>query len=241
MPNRLTKLAVGALALTAFGAIALSQEAPPRPPFAADDPQQLPAIRGEFERLTLTGRGDADGFILKDGTEVKTAPDLSAQIAASIKPGDRVTVNGLRAAAIPLVHAVSITNETRHSTISDSSSAKNPPPPPPPRRAPPPPVAGGGAIRETSGRVRMALHGAQGEVNGALLESGTLLRFPPDPAGRWSALLQSHQPVVAEGVTITNALGTVVDVQQIGPSKERLLPVGPPPFGGAPPPPPPAT
>jgi hypothetical protein len=229
-------ISVGGVALTALSGLALSQAvAPPTPaapsaiPAAVYDPQQFPAIRGEIERLTLTARGDIDGVILKDGTEVKTSPDLSTQIAFVLKPGDRVTVHGLRAAALPLVRAVSITDEVTHRTVTDSEGSA-PMDPPPPRPAPrprggPPPF---GASSETSGRVRMALHGPQGEVNGALLESGTILRFPPDPAGQLTAAIQPRQSVVAEGITVTNSLGTVVDVQQFGPSRDRLVAVGPP-------------
>jgi hypothetical protein len=237
MRSFLPLISVGGVTLTALSGLALSQAVAPPPPAAPNamqaavyDPQQFPAIRGEIERLTLTARGDIDGVILKDGTEVKTSPDLSTQIAFVLKPGDRVTVHGLRAAALPLVRAVSITDEVTHRTVSDSdaSAPMDRPPPrpaPPPRGGPPPPL---GASSETSGRVRMALHGPQGEVNGVLLESGTILRFPPDPAGQLTAAIQPRQSVVAEGITVTNSLGTVVDVQLFGPSRDRLVAVGPP-------------
>jgi hypothetical protein len=231
-----TKLSAGAIAFTIFGGFALSQEVLPPPPPGTTattqaviyDPQQFPATRGELERLTLTARGDIDGFILKDGTEVKTAPGLSTQIAFAIKPGDRVTVHGLRAAALPLVRAVSITDEASHRTIADTEMIDAPPPrpAPPPRGGPPPQAVG--AISETSGRARMVLHGAQGEVNGVLLESGTILRFPPDQTAQLISFLQPRQPLVAEGVTLTNAMGTVVEVDQLGPSRDRLVAVGPP-------------
>jgi hypothetical protein len=231
----LTKLSASAIALTVFGGFALAQEGlPPPPPDATAatraaiyDPQQFPAIRGELERLTLTARGDIDGFILKDGTEIKTAPGLSTQIAFAIKPGDPVTVHGLRAAALPLVRAVSTTDEVTHRTVADSEmfDAPAPRPAPPPRANPPQAL---GAMSETSGRIRMVLHGAQGEVNGVLLESGTILRFPPDQTAQLISFLQPRQLLVAEGVTLTNAMGTVVDVEQLGPSRDRLVAVGPP-------------
>jgi hypothetical protein len=229
----LTKLFAAAIALTVFGGFSLSQEVLPPPPGDAAtppaiyDPQQFPATRGELERLTLTARGDIDGFILKDGTEVKTAPGLSTQIAFAIKQGDRVTVHGLRAAALPLVRAVSITDESTHRTVADTTMIDAPAP----RTAPPPrgnPPQAAGAISETSGRARMVLHGAQGEVNGVLLESGTILRFPPDQTAQLITFLQPRQPLVAEGVSLTNAMGTVVDVDQLGPSRDRLVAVGPP-------------
>src|ERR1700747_3158132 len=90
---------------------ALAQSPPPTPwgQVLFYDPQQLPAQRGQVRQFTLTPRGNIDGLILSDGTEVKTAPYLSTEIAYSIKPGDAVTIHGLHAAALPLVQAVSIT------------------------------------------------------------------------------------------------------------------------------------
>src|SRR5437899_1118294 len=88
----------------AFGATAIAQTAPPPPagPTPLSDPQQLPTYRGQTQQFTLSPRGDIDGLILVDGTEVKTPPHLSTELAYSVKSGDAVTVHGLRAAALPL-------------------------------------------------------------------------------------------------------------------------------------------
>ena len=81
---------VAGSAVLVLAADALAQN-PPQPPAnqaapAAGqtplyDPQQLPAQRGQVQQFTLTPRGDIDGLILTDGTEVKTPPHLSTQIA----------------------------------------------------------------------------------------------------------------------------------------------------------------
>ena len=263
-------LLCGSAAL-AFSAAAIAQTVPPSPAGTAPppamgqapfyDPQQLPAYRGQVQQLTLTPRGDIDGLILSDGTEVKTPPHLSTQLAYSVKPGDTVTVHGLRAAALPLVQAVSITDEASGQTVIDNG-------PPGPKTWPGRAAAGLGAGRlrrrsaapmpgltEAQGRVRMTLHGRQGEVNGALLDDGTILRLPPPEAYRFAALLQPGQTVVAEGVGFANAIGKVLEVWQIGASRDQLSQVqvppgpgpggkkgrrGPPPaFAGLAPPPPP--
>jgi hypothetical protein len=88
------------------------------------DPQQLPAQRGQVQQFTLTSRGDIDGLILTDGTEVKTPPHLSTQMAFAVKPGDTVTIHGLHAAALPLVQAVSITNDATGRTVIDNGPAR---------------------------------------------------------------------------------------------------------------------
>jgi hypothetical protein len=51
------------------------------------DLQQLPATEGTVSRYTLTPRGDVDGLILADGTEVHFPPHLSSRLVFAIKPG----------------------------------------------------------------------------------------------------------------------------------------------------------
>ena len=60
------------------------------------DSSQLPESRGIVRQYTLTPGGDIDGIILTDGTEVKLPPHLTAQTVFAIRPGDPVSVRGLR-------------------------------------------------------------------------------------------------------------------------------------------------
>ncbi len=88
--------------------------------------QQLPATRGTVSRYTLTPRGDDDGLILADGTEVHFPPHLSTALVYAVKPGDAVTVRGLRALNAPLIAAIAITSETTGNTVADSSPGAGP-------------------------------------------------------------------------------------------------------------------
>ncbi len=208
------------------------------------DPQQFPATTGEVQHFTLTPRGDIDGFILADGTEIKTPPHLSTALAYAVKRGDTVTVHGLRAAALPLVQAVSVTDEASGATVVDNGGprpGRGPaPPPPPPPGAPDPAVAPPNpasmaplpGLTEAQGKIRMTLHGPAGDVNGALLEDGTALRLPPPEAARFAALLQPGQDLVAEGTVLSNPLGTVMEVRQLGASRDQLSEIRGPGPGG---------
>jgi hypothetical protein len=216
----------GAVIAVSTGALAQN----PSPPVAGQAPlydlQQLPTERGQVQQFTLTPRGDIDGLILTDGTEVKMPPHLSTAMAYSVKPGDTVTIHGLHAAALPLVQAVSITDEATGRTVVDNG-------PPGPGRGP-----GGGptglasGLIEVQGRVRMALHGPRGDVNGALLEDGMVLRLPPPEAERFATLLQPGQTLIAEGNEPANPIGKVFEVRQIGASRDQLLQVQAPPGPG---------
>lgn len=208
------------------------------------DPAQLPSFTGRVQQLTLTPRGEIDGVILSDGTEVKTALPLSTSIAYSIKPGDTVTIHGLRAAAIPLIQAISITDRTNGRTIVDDGSS------PGPGRRPPAPNAVEPRLAEVQGPIRMNLHGPRGEINGVLLTDGTMLRLPPDAAVNLATLLQPGRTVIAQGDEVSSPIGKVLEVREIGTSRNQLTPVEvlPPPgpqgrgapLRDGPPPPPPA-
>src|ERR1700694_3293349 len=104
------------LATTAIGmgAAAYSQTMGP-----VWDSSQLPESRGTVKQYTLTPRGDVDGLILNDGTEVKVPKHLGAQVVFVIRPGDQVSIRGLRARAIPLIDAASITNVATGKTVID--------------------------------------------------------------------------------------------------------------------------
>jgi hypothetical protein len=184
------------------------------------DPSQLPESKGTVKQYTLTPRGDVDGLILNDGTEVKLPPHLTAQIVFAVKPGDAVSVRGLKARALPLIDAASVTNFVTGVTVTDNG----------------PPGGPGRTFTETTltGRIAAALHGKRGEANGALLENGTILRLPPQEAERVQSLLQPGQSVAVRGSSLVTPLGTVVEVRAIGSSPEQLteLDVPRPPRGG---------
>ena len=124
-----------------------------------------------------------------------------------------------KARALPLVDAASITNDATRVTVVDNG----------------PPNGPGRAVTETalSGKIATVLHGKRGEVNGAVLENGTMFRLPPPEAERMQALLQQGQTIAARGINLVTPLGTVVDVRAIGSSAEQLTELAaPPPRGG---------
>ena len=206
------------------------------------DASQLPETRGIIKQYTLTPRGDVDGLILNDGTEVTLPPHLTSQIVFAVRPGDAVTIRGLKARALPLIEGASVTNFTTGVSVVDDG------PPGGPDRS---------ANEQTiSGKIAAQLHGKRGEVNGAILDSGIILRMPPPEAERVQGLLQAGQPVTVRGTTLKTALGTVIDASAIGSSPDKLTelatspgpvgprdeprrgPGGPPDFGPTPPRPP---
>ena len=180
------------------------------------DPAQLPEVKGKVAQYLLTPHGVVDGFILADGTEVHLAPHLSTQLVFSVKPGDAVTIHGLKAKAAPLVLAASVTNDATGATVLGTAHG---------------PHAALAQI-ETTGRVKAQLHTPHGDVDGVLLDDGTIVRLPPPEAEKHAALLADGQTVFVRGFGYAGPLGKVVAAQALGADKDHTQPVaGPRPPG----------
>ena len=218
MTSKRYRALAGALLITTMLGAGAAVHAQPGGPLW--DSSQLPETKGTVKQYTLTPRGDVDGLLLADGTEIKLPPHLSTQIVYAVRPGDAVSVRGLRARALPLVDAASVTNDATRVTVVDNG----------------PPNGPGRALTETSlsGKIAAVLHGKRGEVNGAVLDNGTMLRLPPPEAERMQSLLQQGQTVAARGINLVTPLGTVMEVRAIGSSPEQLTELAVPPRGGGP-------
>ena len=166
---------------------------PPGPPPAATmqiDSQSLPAVSGTVAHYTLTPRGDVDGLVLSDGTEIHVPPRLSSQLVFVAKPGDKVTAHGLKALNEKLVDAVSVTNDATGQKVTDNGA---------PGFGRPGHGPAGMQAMQAQGTIQEVLHGPRGEVNGAMLNDGTILRMPPPEAARLASLLQPGATVVGRG------------------------------------------
>ncbi|PZU94846.1 MAG: hypothetical protein DI527_02615 [Chelatococcus sp.] len=53
----------------------------------AYDASQLPQTKGVVKRYTLGPRGEIDGVLPADGTEIELPPHLSTQTAFALRPG----------------------------------------------------------------------------------------------------------------------------------------------------------
>lgn len=212
MQRRYVLLAASLITAAAAGT-ALAQRGP------AYDPAQLPEVKGKVAQYLLTPRGEVDGFLLADGTEVHVHPHLSTQLVFAVRPGDAVTIHGLRAKATPLVLAASVTNDATGATVLSL------PPGPHGPGAGLPPI-------EATGQVKAQLHTPHGDVDGVLLEGGTIVRLPPPEAQKHAALLATGQTLFVRGFGYEGGLGRVIAAQQIGADKDHLQPVtGPRGFG----------
>jgi hypothetical protein len=140
-----------------------------------------------------------------------------------------------------LVAVAAVTDTATGQTVIDTG------PPPPGFGPPPPPPPGvpvpGAQAASVEGKVQTPLYGPAGDLNGVILEDGTIIRLPPPAAYQVASLLAPGQTIAVQGWEVNTAFGSVVDAQAIGASPTQMMPVAPPsPPGVAypPGPPPPA-
>src|SRR5262249_18218932 len=185
--------------------------------------------------------GEIEGIILTNGTEIHAPPHLSEQVASAVRPGEAVSMRGWSTGVPNFMIATALTGQRGQSVVDQG--------PPPPGMRPPPPPPGQPAPRETTtvqGRILQRLHGPRGDANGAIPEGGKSLKVPRATAWQLVSLLQSGQSVVAQGWSLSNSYGRVVEVQSMASAQQpqgaapnvNAAPPPPSPAGLAPPPPP---
>jgi hypothetical protein len=178
-------------------------------------PSQPLDLEGKIDRFTLSSGGLLDGFLLDDGTEVHVASYLAKQLGHSVRRGESVRITGLRIPGVRVVIASFILGQSSHETVIDKGASGMDAP------------AGTTGIPDTSGAgtVTQLLHGLQGQVNGALLDNGLIIRMPPNvPVGR-PELFVVGQELAVKGTEIDTEYGRVLRIDSVGATDNELSPV----------------
>lgn len=85
--------------------------------------------------------------------------------------------------------------------------------------------------RSRTSRVQTPLYGQAGDLNGAVLEDGTIIRLPPSIAAPSANLLEAGQIIAVQGRMLSTTYGRVIDAQTISPAPTPTV-VLPPPSAG---------
>lgn len=238
----LWRIGMGAVAL-GLARLASAQPPPPPPPaWGAPPPPpgfgqtQPGTVSGIVSHFLLTPRGELEGVLLADGTEVHTPPHLTDQLGAAVRIGDQVQAQGWRIGSVNMIEAYTLTDLRTGQTVVDQG-------PPPPGTRPPPlppgvPAPGAQAAMVTS-VVQQPIYGPRGDLNGALLQDGTEIKMPPHIAWQMAGLLQPGRQIAAQGFVLSTPYGRVMEVQALGPSPNQLTAIGPSAVFAPPPPLPP--
>ena len=231
MTGGLAALAVGmALLVLTYG------ESKAQPPSAGE----VSTVRGTLDRFTTAPMGEVDGAVLDDGTWLHWPPHLQSRFKDILSAGDRVRATG-RTETGPAgdthFEVQSVANLRTDDTAENPDFANGPPPPPPGpgpagkagkagKAAPPPPPGSDRRPRRTDrdnedtsavrGRVDRFTTAPLGEVDGAILDDGTWLHWPPHLQNRFTDIIKEGDRVRATGRTETGPAGdTHFEVQRV--------------------------
>ena len=85
----------------------------------------------------------------------------------------------------------------------------------------------GTGLKEMSaqGEIRHLRYGGKGEINGAILADGTIIRFPREVSYRFGGLLRIGQSVSATGHGTQNAHGRAFEITALGAMGQPSQPV----------------
>jgi hypothetical protein len=166
-------------------------------------------VRGTVERLTTAPRGEIDGAVLDDGTVLHWPPHLEDQFKDVAAVGDKIEATG-RTETAPRgeVHfeVARVTNLRTNATVENDDRR----PPPPGRRGPRPEPRRENRRAETArGVVRSLTTAPRGEIDGALLDDGTALHWPPHLEDQFRSVAAVGDKVEATGQTETGKRGEI--------------------------------
>ncbi len=180
------------------------------------DPAFLPETAGTVERFVVNPHGEIDGLIMADGGKkpvlVHVPPHLEQALQAAVRPRDVIKVRGVRPRRVEMIAAVAVIASSGE-TICDEG----------PDKSPKPTVSRGKPERmSVSGRVSLSLYGPKGELRGALLDEGSIVRVGSKEAQHCRNLLQPGASIAARGAGLRTVHGRVVTAEEIGPSLNDL-------------------
>lgn len=172
----------------------------------AQDREDSRTARGTVERLTTAPKGETDGAVLDDGTWIHWPPHLEDRFSAVVHKGDRIEAVGRMEPGKKgdtRFEVRTLTNlDTRATAENDGPRDKRKKGrggPPEPRRSGP-----NETLRGTIERLNTA---PKGEIDGAILDDGTFVHWPPHLEDRFLAVVDEGDRVEAVGFRKTGKKG----------------------------------
>jgi hypothetical protein len=173
-------------------------------------------VTGVVKDYTTAPKGEVDGAILNDGTVLHWPPDLQDRFQKIVIKGERVRATGSMDNTPDgfKLEVRTVTNvRTGKSAENDAPAPPVPPPATPERRG----LAGPGktAMQTATGRIRSMMKAPMGEVDGAVLDDGTVIHWPPHLADRFSSIVAVGDRVKATGSMDKTPDGPKLEIQTL--------------------------
>ncbi|HWB13457.1 MAG TPA: hypothetical protein VG826_29805 [Pirellulales bacterium] len=200
--NRVCRRWVGSLAVAGAGLALLGGESLARERREARDTE---TVTGKVESTTTAPRGEIDGAVLEDGTVLHWPPHLADRFSDVVKKGDRVKAVGWQERGPEgdeRLEVKTLTNvDTRATAENDGPGPRER------RRGPPPPPRPRGRARTIEATVERLTTAPKGEIDGAVLDDGTTLHWPPHLENQFARLIDKGDRVKAVGFEETTKRG----------------------------------
>jgi hypothetical protein len=181
------------------------------------DPESLPEVAGTLERFVLNQHGEVDGFVMNGHAQtpilVHTPPHMEGELTRNAKAGDKLRVRGVRPRGANVLAAVAVTGESGLQIIDKGPDHDRKHPKIERQKM------------QIEGTVRLSLFGPKGELRGALLADGTIIRIGPKEAEHLIKLLMPGTKIAVSGDGIEAQHGRVVQAKEVGSEMNNLRPV----------------
>jgi hypothetical protein len=163
-------------------------------------------VRGTVKSMTTAPKGEIDGAVMEDGTVLHWPPHLERQFSDVVKPGDRVTASGFAQRGREGDERFEVRKLTN---VDTDATAENDGPGPRPKRrkGPPPPPRRTAEMKTVRGKVERMTTAPKGEIDGAVLDDGTVLHWPPHLEERFSDVVAKGDRIEATGFDETTPKG----------------------------------
>ena len=181
------------------------------------DPDSLPEVAGTLERFVLNSHGEVDGFVMNGQTQtpilVHTPPHMEGEVTRNAKVGDKLRVRGVRPRDADVLAAVAVTGESGRQIVDKGPDHDRKHPKIEHQKM------------QLEGTVRLSLFGPKGELRGALLADGTIIRIGPKEAEHLTKLLMPGTRIAVSGDGVETQHGRVVQAKEIGNEMDDLRPI----------------
>lgn len=182
----------------------------------------LPAVKGSVKQYLPTPYGNLGGLLLNDGTQIMFSTMFGEAAKTFVRPGQEVTIRGLKARNLPLLQAFLIENKNGQKIQEDSPEAG----------FSPVPITGPDLF--VQGQVGQLLYNLQGQVMGVVLKDSTVVYIRPSDIGKLGFDLKPGITLFVRGMGSYTAMGKALQARLLGTTQNHmveLLQFNAPPFG----------
>jgi hypothetical protein len=173
---------------------------------------------GIVSRYLIDPRGEVEGLLLTDGTQMHVTSHIASEFVKVIKPNHRIRAQGTRKSLSALFEPDIIRNMTTGASFKTPLRLDLPIPDQENRLSM--------TDMRARGAIHLLLYDYMNEgVRGMLLSDGTQVRLPPDATDELRRSLRVGQSIEAEGYGTENEYGRAMEALRLGFPPGKLTPL----------------